>query len=63
MAPQFDATTTGIAFLVLLGALIGGTLASPMTTATVAMVSVGLALFGLATLVLGVKHGEYRARR
>ncbi|WP_449272222.1 DUF7333 family protein [Halorhabdus rudnickae] len=34
---------------------------SPMQTSTVAMVSGGLAVFGLVTLLVGVKHGEYRA--
>ncbi|QGN07640.1 hypothetical protein Hrd1104_10250 [Halorhabdus sp. CBA1104] len=61
MALEFDGTTTGIAFLVLLAVLIGGTVMSPMQTSTVAMVSGGLAVFGLVTLLLGVKHGEYRA--
>jgi len=63
MAVEFDATTTGIAFLVLLAVLVGGTVMSPMTTSTVVMVSVGLAVFGLLTLLIGVKHGEYRAAR
>ncbi|MFB6202385.1 MAG: hypothetical protein ABEI98_10300 [Halorhabdus sp.] len=61
MVLEFDALTTGIAFLVLLGVLLGGTLMSPMQTSTVAMVSGGLIAFGVLTLLLGVKHGEYRA--
>lgn len=58
---QFDTRTTAAAFLVLYAALAGGTVMSPMQTSTIAMVSVGLLIFGVLTLVLGVKHGEYRA--
>jgi len=58
---DFDLTTTGIAFVLLFGALAVGTLMSPMTTSTVMMVLGGLLVFGLVTLGLGVKHGEYRA--
>ena len=60
---EFDTTTTAVAFLVLFGVLAAGTLMSPMTTSTVLMVLGGLAVFGLLTLLLGVKHGEYRAMR
>ncbi|WP_435179784.1 DUF7333 family protein [Halorussus sp. AFM4] len=60
---EFDTTTTAVAFLVLFGVLAVGTLMSPMTTSTVMMVLGGLAVFGLLTLFLGVKHGEYRATR
>lgn len=60
---EFDTTTTAVAFLVLFGVLAVGTLMSPMTTSTVMMVLGGLAVFGLLTLLLGVKHGEYRATR
>lgn len=59
---QFDTRTTAIAFLVLLAVLVGGTAMSPMRTSTVAMVTVGLAVFGLLSLAIGVKHGEFRAR-
>lgn len=58
---KFDTTTTGIAFVLLLVLLIGGTAMSPMSTSTVMMVSVGLVVFGVFTLFLEVKHGEYRA--
>jgi len=34
---------------------------SPMTTSTVMMVLGGLLVFGVVTLLLGVKHGESRA--
>lgn len=60
---DFDTTTTAVAFLVLFGILAGGTWQSPMTTSTKTMVLGGLAVFGLVTLFLGVKHGEYRATR
>jgi hypothetical protein len=59
---EFDTLTTAIAFVVLLGILLGGTATSPMSSSTVMMVSTGLVIFGVLTLVLGVKHGEYRAR-
>ncbi|PSP55778.1 hypothetical protein BRC82_04125 [Halobacteriales archaeon QS_1_67_19] len=60
---DFDTTTTAIGFLALFGIVAIGTLMSPMTTSTVMMVLGGLAVFGLLTLLLGVKHGEYRATR
>lgn len=60
---DFDTTTTAVAFLVLFGIIAVGTIMSPMTTGTVMMVLGGLAVFGLLTLLLGVKHGEYRAAR
>jgi hypothetical protein len=60
---EFDTTKTGIAFVALLAIIIGGTMMSPMSTSTVMMVSVGLIVFGLFTLLLGIKHGEYRATR
>jgi hypothetical protein len=34
---------------------------SPMSTDTVTMVLGGLLVFGLLTLFVGIKHGEYRA--
>lgn len=58
---EFNTTTTTIAFIVLLAVLIGGTMMSPMSTSTVLMVSVGLIAFGVLSLLLGIKHGEYRA--
>ena len=59
---ELNATTTGIAFAVLLVVILGGTFSSPMTTSTKAMVGVGLVGFGIVTLLLGMKFGEYRAR-
>lgn len=58
---ELDALKTAVAFLVLFGVLAVGTLMSPMTTSTVMMVLGGLLVFGAVTLLLGVKHGEYRA--
>ena len=60
---EFDTTKTGIAFVALLAIIIGGTMMSPMSTSTVMMVSVGLIVFGVLTLLLETKHGEYRATR
>ena len=58
---KFNTTTTAIAFIILFAVIAGGTAMSPMSTSTVAMVSVGLLVFGVLSLVIGVKHGEYRA--
>ncbi|WP_324663003.1 DUF7333 family protein [Haloarcula sediminis] len=58
---ELDALKTAVAFLVLFGVLAVGTLMSPMQTSTVMMVLGGLLVFGVVTLLLGVKHGEYRA--
>lgn len=60
---EFDMATTAIAFIGLLVVLIGGTAMSPMRTGTVAMVSGGLVVFGVLSLLLGVKHGEYRSEQ
>lgn len=58
---KFNTTTTAVAFVILFAILLGGTAMSPMSTSTVAMVSVGLFVFGVLSLLIGVKHGEYRA--
>lgn len=58
---ELDALKTAVAFVVLFGVLAVGTFMSPMTTSTVMMVLGGLLVFGVVTLLLGVKHGEYRA--
>lgn len=60
---DFDTTTTAVAFLVLFGVLASGTWQSPMAMSTKTMVLGGLAVFGLVALLLGVKHGEYRATK
>lgn len=58
---EFNTSMTAIGFILLLAVLIGGTAMSPMDTSTVTMVSGGLVVFGVLTLILGIKHGEYRA--
>lgn len=59
---DFDALTTGLIFLaiVVLGTL--GSMQTPMSTDSVLMMVLpSMVVFGLIMLVLGVKHGEYRA--
>jgi hypothetical protein len=58
---ELDALKTAVAFIALFGFLAVGTFMSPMATSTVMMVLGGLLVFGVVTLLLGVKHGEYRA--
>ena len=58
---EFTATKSAIAFLVLFAVVIGGTAMSPMSTSTVVMVSVGLFVFGILTLAIGVQYGKYQA--
>ena len=60
---EFDTSKTVIGFVVLLAVILGGTIMSPMSTSTVMMVSGGLIVFGGLSLLLGIKHGEYRAKR
>jgi hypothetical protein len=59
---DFDALTTGIIFvaIVVLGTV--GSMQTPMSTDSVLMMVLpSMVVFGLIMLVLGVKHGEYRA--
>ena len=61
---EFDTTTTGVAFavLVLLGVAVAWV--TPMGQRTVLMMVLpALVGYGLAALAVGVKHGEYRAGR
>lgn len=60
---EFDETVTAVAFAVLFGALAVGTAASPMPSDTVLMVLGGLLVFGVLAFLLGVRHGQYRARQ
>lgn len=61
---EFDRGTTAAAFVVLIALATAITIATPMETSTVLMMVVPSAVvFGLIALVLGVKHGEYRASR
>lgn len=57
---EFNQTTTGGLFLALYAVIVLGTWMSPMQRSTVMMVSGGLLVFGLLSLYIGVKHGEYR---
>jgi hypothetical protein len=61
---EFDTTVTGGIFAVLIAVGIGGLIVAPIpmgTTTIVTMVLPSTVIFGLICLVLGVKHGEFRA--
>ncbi|WP_129114954.1 DUF7333 family protein [Halegenticoccus tardaugens] len=60
---EFDLPRTAILFAIPLLIIVGGTLTSPMPQPLSLGVSVGIALFGLFALYVGVKHGEYRTAR
>lgn len=59
---EYTQTTTTVIFGGLLGLLILGTVTSPMALATTVGVILGLSLFGILILLLGIKHGEYRSQ-
>lgn len=60
---EFDTVTTAVAFLVLIAVGVGGASMSPMEATTVLMMVLPSALvFGAIVLLLGVKHGEWRAK-
>lgn len=62
---EFDLVTTVVAAAIVVGIGVVGLLAAPigMTTGTVLMMVLpSMAVFGLVMLLIGVKHGEYRAR-
>lgn len=58
---EYDLPKTALLFAVPLLIIVAGTVTSPMPMALSAGISAGIALFGVLALVLGVKHGEYRA--
>lgn len=61
---EFDRLTTAIAFVVLMAVGAGALVATPMETNTILMMVLpSMAVFGLVMVLLGVKHGEYRASR
>ncbi|ELY85900.1 DUF7333 family protein [Natrinema altunense] len=62
---EFDGTKTAVAFLVVIALAVGGLLAAQMMamSTVLMMVAPSMIVFGLLMLVLGVKHGEYRATR
>jgi len=60
---EFDTVTTAVAFLALVAIGVGGASLTPMGLSTTLMMVAPTALiFGAIVLVLGVKHGEYRAQ-
>lgn len=62
---EFDLVTTVVAAAIMVGIGVAGLLAAPigMTTGTVLMMVLpSMAVFGLVMLLIGVKHGEYRAQ-
>jgi len=60
---EFDTLTTALTFAALIALGVGGAAMTPMGLETTLMMVLPSALvFGAIVLVLGVKHGEYRAR-
>jgi hypothetical protein len=60
---EFDKVTTLGVFLALVAVGVGGASLTPMgLTTTLMMVAPSALIFGGIVLLLGVKHGEYRAR-
>ena len=66
---EFDLPKTIAAFVLVVGVGVGSLFAlpeltpmAPMATDTIVMMVLpSMAIFGLAMLAIGVKHGEYRA--
>jgi len=60
---EFDLPKTAAVFVVIIALGVGGLVAAPMMAAdtVLMMVAPSMIAFGLIMLVLGVKHGEYRA--
>lgn len=60
---EFDQTTTAGIFLAIILASVGGLYAAPMMqpSTVLTMVAPSILLFGAICVLLGVKHGEYRA--
>ncbi len=59
---EFDARTTGVLFALPLLVIVLGTVSSPMPVALSVGISLALGLFGVVSLVIGIRHGEYRAK-
>ena len=57
---EFDSLKTGIIFLILVAVMVSGSFMG-MPTSIAAPVSIGQVVVFALILVLGVKHGEYRA--
>jgi hypothetical protein len=63
---EFDEKITGVLFGLLIAVGAGGLIGSPIpmdTNTILMMVAPSMAVFGLIMLVIGVKHGEYRATK
>ncbi|SDQ67205.1 DUF7333 family protein [Natronobacterium texcoconense] len=60
---EFDLPTTAAVFVALIALGTVGMIASGMmlTESVLMMVTPSMAVFGLLMLLIGVKHGEYRA--
>ncbi|AFZ74726.1 DUF7333 family protein [Natronobacterium gregoryi] len=60
---EFDVPTTAAAFVALIAIGTAGMIVSDMmvTETILMMVTPSMAAFGLLMLLIGVKHGEYRA--
>jgi hypothetical protein len=60
---KFDQTTTAGLFLAIVLASVGGLIAAPMMQLSIilTMVAPSVLVFGTVCVLLGVKHGEYRA--
>jgi uncharacterized transporter YbjL len=63
MSLELSTPLAAVAFLVLVGVVAGGTFMSPMAGSTLMMVIPGLVVFGVLSLLIGVFHGQYRAKR
>jgi hypothetical protein len=63
---DLDLPKTAALFVLIVAIGIGGLIGSPVpmgTNTILMMVMPSMAIFGLICLVIGVKHGEYRAGR
>lgn len=61
---EFDEKTTAAVFVAVVAVAVAGSALSPMGTRTVLMMVLPTAVvYGVLMLAVGVKHGEYRARK
>jgi len=63
---NLDLPKTAALFVLLVAVGVGGLIGSPVPMGTdtiLMMVMPSMAIFGLVCLAIGVKHGEYRAKR
>lgn len=60
---EFNRATTAAIFLVLIAIGVGGVSIPMSIQNTLMMVLPSALIFGAIVLVIGVKHGEYRARQ